>query len=123
MTKTLFALVLAGTLAGCSLFSKPSNDYSRPSGTEDQTSADLNSCRQQADAMINRDANIDSDIAAARSNNIGTESTFGTLLPGSNEPQALGGATEFEREQRYHRIINDCMRQRGYVLPEKNPLF
>ena len=123
MTKTLFALVLAGTLAGCSLFSKPSNEYSRPSGTEDQTSADLNSCRQQADAVINRDANIDSDIAAARSDNVGTDSTFGTLLPGSNEPEALRGVTGFEREQRYHRILNDCMRQRGYVLPEKNPLF
>jgi hypothetical protein len=112
MTKTLFALVLAGTLAGCSLFSKPSNEYSRPSGTQDQTSADLNSCRQQADAVIRRDANIDSDIAAARSDQVDP-----------NENITIAGADDFEREKRHRQIINDCMRQRGYVLPEKNPLF
>ncbi len=112
MTKTLFALVLAVTLAGCSLFSKPSNEYSRPSGTEDQTSADLNSCRQQADAVIKRDANIDSDIAAARSDQVDPNQTI-----------TITGADAYERDQRHRRIINDCMRQRGYVLPEKNPLF
>ena len=112
MTKTLFALVLAGTLAGCSFFSKPSNDYSRPSGTQDQTSADLNSCRQQADAVIKRDANIDSDIAAARSDQVDP-----------NENITITGADEFQRDKQHRNIINDCMRQRGYVLPEKNPLF
>jgi hypothetical protein len=112
MTKTLFALVLAGTLAGCSLFSKPSNDYSRPSGTEDQTSADLNSCRQQADAVIKRDANIDSDIAAARSDRVDP-----------NQNITITGADDYQRDNQHRRIINDCMRQRGYVLPEKNPLF
>ena len=112
MTKTLFALVLAGTLAGCSYFSKQSNDYSRPSGTEDQTSADLNSCRQQADAMINRDANIDSDIAAARSDQVDP-----------NENIAITGADDYQRDKQHRNIINDCMRQRGYVLPEKNALF
>src|SRR5882724_7824945 len=97
MTKTLFALVLAGTLAGCSFFAKPSNDYSRPAGTEDQTSADLTSCRQQADAVIKRDANIDSDIAAARSDQVDP-----------NENITITGADDFQRD---------------YVLPEKNPLF
>ena len=112
MTKTLFVLVLAGTLAGCSYFSKQSNDYSRPSGTEDQTSADLNSCRQQADAVIKRDANIDSDIAAARSDQVDP-----------NENIAITGADDYQRDKQHRRIINDCMRQRGYVLPENNPLF
>jgi hypothetical protein len=112
MTKTLFALVLAGTLAGCSYFSKPSNDYSRPSGTQDQTSADLNSCRQQADAVIKRDANIDSDIGAARSDQVDP-----------NENITITGADDFQRDKQHQRIINDCMRQRGYVLPEKNALF
>lgn len=112
MTKTLFVLVLAGTLAGCSLFSKPSNEFTRPSGTEDQTSADLNSCRQQADAVIRRDANIDSDIAAARSDHVD---------PNANV--SIPGADDFQRDRLHSRIINDCMRQRGYVLPEKNPLF
>ena len=112
MTKTLFALVLAGTLAGCSYFSKPSSDYSRPSGTQDQTSADLNSCRQQADAVIKRDANIDSDIGAARSDHVDP-----------NENITITGADDFQRDKQHQRIINDCMRQRGYVLPEKNALF
>jgi hypothetical protein len=112
MTKTLLALVLAGTLAGCSLFQKPSNEYTRPSGTQDQTSADLNSCRQQADAVIRRDANIDSDIAAARSDQVDP-----------NENITITGADDYQRDKQHRRIINDCMRQRGYVLPEKNPLF
>src|SRR5580765_4383119 len=112
MTKILFALVLAGTLAGCSYFSKPSSDYSRPSGTQDQTSADLNSCRQQADAVIKRDANIDSDIGAARSDHVDP-----------NENITITGADDFQRDKQHQRIINDCMRQRGYVLPEKNALF
>ena len=112
MTKTLFALVLAGTLAGCSLFSKPSNNYARPSGTEDQTSADLSSCRQQADSVIKRDANIDSDIGAARSDQVDP-----------NENVAITGADDYQRDKQHRQIINDCMRQRGYVLPERNPLF
>ncbi len=112
MTKTLFALVLAGTLAGCSFFSKPSSDYSRPSSSEDQTSADLSSCRQQADAVIKRDANIDSDIAAARSDQVDP-----------NENVTITGADDYQRDKQHRRIINDCMRQRGYVLPESNPLF
>jgi hypothetical protein len=112
MTKTLFALVLAGTLAGCSLFQKPSNEYARPAGTQDQTSADLNSCRQQADAVIRRDANIDSDIAAARSDQVDP-----------NDNVTITGADDYQRDKQHRRIINDCMRQRGYVLPENNPLF
>jgi len=123
MTKTLCALVLVGTLTGCSLFGKQSTDFTRPSGTEDQTSADLKSCRQQADAQIRRDANIDSDIAAARGSNVGVDSTFGTTLPGADQPEILPGVTAFGRDRRHREIINDCMRQRGYVLPEKNPLF
>src|SRR5215470_16606005 len=112
MTKTLLALVLAATVAGCSLFAKPSNNYTRPSGTEDQTSADLNSCRQQADAEINRDANIDNDIAAARSDQVDP-----------NQTPTIVGADAYQRDKRHRQIITDCMRQRGYVLPEKNGLF
>jgi hypothetical protein len=109
MRKTLLLLVLAGTLAACSLFSKQSNNYQRPAGTEDQTSADLNSCRQQADAMIKRDANIDSDIAAARSDQVDP-----------NNNVNIPGADDYQRDKLHRQIINDCMRGRGYVLPEKN---
>ena len=112
MTKIFFAVAFAVVLAGCSLFEKPSTAYSRPSGTEDQTSADLRSCRQQADAVIKRDVNIDSDINAARSDQVDP-----------NQNITITGADDYERDKRHRRIINDCMRQRGYVLPESNSLF
>jgi hypothetical protein len=114
MAKTFFtAAFLAAALTGCSLFSQPtSKDWTRASGGSDQTAADLSACRQEANAVIKRDADIDSDIAAARSNQ--SDATESIVLP---------GVDEFEREQRYDRIVNNCMRQRGYVLPEKKSIF
>jgi len=112
MTKAILVVAMVLAMSGCSLFSKPSTNWQRPSGTSDQTSADLSACRQQADAVIKRDADIDSDIAAARSDE-GDPDTGATLT----------GVDAFERDKRYRRIVNDCMRQRGYVLPEKDSLF
>jgi hypothetical protein len=112
MTKTLFALAIAAALGGCSLFEKPATNWQRPSGTSDQTSADLTACRAEADAVIQRDADIDRDIAAAR---------LDTADPMTNT--TLVGVDDFERNNRHRRIVNDCMRQRGYVLPEENPLL
>lgn len=112
MTKTFFAIAIVAALSGCSLFEKSSNNWQRPSGTSDQTAADLSACRQQANAVIKRDADIDRDIAAARSD--------------EGDPDAspvITGADAFERDNRYRRIVNDCMRQRGYVLPEKESWF
>jgi hypothetical protein len=125
MVKTFFsAAFVAAALSGCSLFFEPSQkDWTRASGGSDQTSADLSACRQQADAVIQRDANIDRDIAAARSNNVDVDSTFGTVFPGSDQPETVRGANEFESQKRYDRIVNDCMRNRGYVLPEKKSIF
>jgi hypothetical protein len=125
MIKTFFSsLLIAATLSGCSLFSQPSQkDWNRASGGSDQTSADLSGCRQQANAVIQRDATIDSDIAAARSHSTELDSTAGAVLPGADQPEILPGTTAFEREQRYDRIVNDCMRNRGYVLPEKKSIF
>ncbi|HTO82945.1 MAG TPA: hypothetical protein VMQ73_11950 [Methylomirabilota bacterium] len=114
MTKFFAALALAVLLAGCSYFSKPSNDsnWTKASGAEDQTASDLSACRQQADAVINRDADIDRDISSAR-----TPSSVDT------DTQAfLSGVDNYDREQRFRRITSECMRQRGYVLPEKSPL-
>ncbi len=114
MAKTFFTAVLvAAALTGCSLFSESTpKEWTRASGNPDQTAADLSACRQQANAVIKRDADIDSDIAAARSDPSDRSESF--VLPGVNQ---------FEREQRYDRIVNNCMRQRGYVLPEKKSLF
>lgn len=112
MTKTLFAIAIVAALSGCSLFSKPSSNWQKPSGTSDQTAADLSACRQQADAVIKRDADIDRDISAARSDRGDPDSG-----------PVIAGADSFERNKRHRRIVNDCMRQRGYVLPEKESWF
>jgi hypothetical protein len=116
MIKTFFsAALVAAMLSGCSLFSQPSQkDWTRASGESDQTAADLSACRQQANAVIKRDSDIDRDIAAARVEESDPETTAGT---------AIAGISEYDRQQRYDRIVNDCMRQRGYVLPEKQSIF
>jgi len=113
MTKFIAALALAVLVAGCSYFSKPSNNnWTKASGGEDQTASDLSACRQQADAVINRDADIDRDISSAR-----TPSSVDT-----DTNAFLSGVDNYDREQRFRRITSECMRQRGYVLPEKSPL-
>jgi hypothetical protein len=116
MFKTLFSgLLVAAALSGCSLFSQPSQkDWTRASGGSDQTSADLSACRQQAGAVIQRDATIDSDIAAARVEESDPETTAATEIT---------GISEYDRQKRYDRIVNDCMRNRGYVLPQKESIF
>jgi hypothetical protein len=112
MVKPACVLALAALLAGCSLFSKPSNEWTRASGTPDQTAADLSACRQQADAMIKRDADIDRDIASARQ----------PSQVDTNTSAFMSRVDSYDREQRFRRITAECMRQRGYVLPEKSPL-
>jgi hypothetical protein len=112
MTRTLFVIVLAATLAACSLFSKPSNNWTRATGGSDQTAADLSACRQQADAVIKRDADIDSDIAAARPDQADPDTSL--VLP---------DVDAYDRERRHRRIVTECMRQRGYVLPESGSPF
>jgi len=112
MTKFIAVLALTVLLAGCSFFQKPSNNWTKASGTEDQTASDLSACRQQADAVIKRDADIDRDIGSAR-----PPSSVDT------DTQAfLSNVDNYDREQRFRRITSECMRQRGYVLPEKSPL-
>ncbi|MGH6929266.1 MAG: hypothetical protein ACREEV_13195 [Dongiaceae bacterium] len=116
MIKTFFSVAMvAATLSGCSLFSQPSQkDWNRASGGSDQTSADLSACRQQANAVIQRDSDIDSDIAAARVEESDPESTSAAEITGIDE---------YDTRNRYDRIVNDCMRGRGYVLPEKKSIF
>ncbi len=102
------AVLAALLLAGCSLFPSSSTDFERTSSDEAQTAADLSACRQQADAVIQRDDSIDRDISAARDE------------PGVVDDTVVANMDSFSREKRYRRIVNDCMRQRGYVLPERS---
>ncbi len=118
MIRTVTLLLCALVLGSCSYLSAwsplsatPSyGNRQRPSGSEDQTAADLASCRQQASAIIQRDAAIDQDIASARKPL--------TVEDGLND--VLANMDVYGREQRYNRITKACMRQRGYVLPEKS---
>ncbi|MGH6931520.1 MAG: hypothetical protein ACREEE_03705 [Dongiaceae bacterium] len=102
-------LVVAVLVAGCSLYSQPVSDWERPSGSEDQTAADLSACRAQASAVVERDAAIDQDIASARA----------PTTTSTDQPDVFANMNAFEQQNRYNRIVNDCMRQRGYVLPQK----
>lgn len=113
MPNRVLVLAVAATVAGCSYFSNKPPRYEKSSGTSEQTSADLASCRQQANAMIERDDTIDQDIGAARDPVVtgGGSNNLGTNLDG------------YSREKRYRRIVEECMRQRGYILPEDNSLF
>lgn len=101
--------VAAGLLlGGCSLFEQPVTNWERPAGTEEQTSADLSACRAQASAVVDRDAAIDQDIYSTRA----------PTTTGVAEPNSFTALNSFERNNRYNRIVNECMRQRGYVLPQ-----
>jgi hypothetical protein len=99
-------------LAGCSLFAPEPTALQRPAGTEEQTSADLDACRMQADAIILRDASIDRDIGSARE----------PLAADDGVNDVRANMESFGREQRHRRIVSDCLRQRGYVLPQRSPI-
>lgn len=103
------ALAAAVLMGGCSLYNQPISDWERPEATEDQTSTDLSACRAQASAVIERDAAIDQDIESARA----------PTATSTDQPDVFTNLSAFEQENRYNRIVNDCMRQRGYVLPQK----
>ncbi len=103
------ALTAAVLMGGCSLYQQPISDWERPQATEEQTSADLSACRAQASAVIERDAAIDQDIESARA----------PTATSTDQPDIFTNLNAFEQENRYNRIVNDCMRQRGYVLPQK----
>ncbi|MGH6959972.1 MAG: hypothetical protein ACREE7_05770 [Dongiaceae bacterium] len=100
--------LVALLMASCSLFPSSSTEYERPSSDDAHTAADLSACRQQADAVIRRDDSIDQDIGSARDESGVVDNTVVTNMD------------NFSREKRYRRIVNDCMRQRGYVLPEQS---
>ena len=107
MKKSLPLLLLVLLLATCY---DPQHDrtdsWSKPGATEDEIYADISSCRQQANAIIDRDANIDAGIATLPSskNNVGSASTLQTNM------QA------FDAERRYRRLVAECMHGRGYAL-------
>ena len=101
-------------LSGCSLFDFGLGEdpnkakYERQKTSDEQTSADLRACRSQAKAVLDRDERIDQSI----------ESTHDTGSEANAAPDLKANMDSYSYEQRYREIVNDCMRGRGYVLPQ-----
>lgn len=106
-------LLSAFLLAGCADYSwfgqtdaPPPPQWNGIAADDEQAVAELESCKQQARAMIQRDALIDRDIGAA-----------GPTRDNDADLALMRNMDEFETGQRFNRIVADCMRQRGYGTP------
>jgi hypothetical protein len=111
MPKTLPALLpalLLALLVGACF--KPdetrATSWTKPGATQDDIYADITSCRQQARAIIERDASIDADIASGASGN-----DFGTTA--SDLEYNLDA---YSADKRQRRLVAECMHGRGYAL-------
>jgi hypothetical protein len=94
------ALVLA--LTGCSFFSH-SVTWTKPGVTDAQAQDDLASCTEQAQVQTDRDANIDTDIAAAD-----------TASSNAVDTSPLQNIQSYKHENRFKSVLKDCMSQLGY---------
>jgi hypothetical protein len=107
MKNPLLPLLVFLLLGGCF---NPNTDragtWNKPGATEDEIYADISSCRQQANAIIERDAAIDSDISAGTANN-----TFDTT---ASDLEANLDA--YDAGNRYKDLVAECMHGRGYAL-------
>jgi hypothetical protein len=101
-------------LAGCELFAseKPTGsapvaaeDWSQPDVSEDVRQSDVDSCREQARAVVRQEENISADI-----NSRDAQGAFW-----DESPDLSQNLDEYEARQRYHRVFEDCMRGRGYA--------
>jgi hypothetical protein len=114
MMRWVGACALLLSLSACNAFDFGLQDdpaatkWERKKTTEEQTSADLRACRNQANAVLDRDAQIDQSI----------ESTHDTGNEDNAAPDLQANMDSYSHEQRYREIVNDCMRGRGYALPQ-----
>jgi hypothetical protein len=112
MIKLATTLVLVLLLAGCY---RPDESravsWTKPDATQDIIYDDLASCREQASAMIERDAAIDADIDSGMSS---ADANASAALDLERNMDAFGS------EKRFRRLIADCMRGRGYALADGN---
>jgi len=91
-------------LAGCAYLWPPDQGYQRSGTSAEVENGDLESCRQQARAMIARDRQIDTDINSL-------DVTSGYL---QSDGRLESNLTEFHENNRYDEIVLDCMASRGY---------
>ena len=114
MMRWVGACALLFSLSACNAFDFGLQDdpaatkWERSKTTEEQTSADLRACRTQANAVLDRDERIDQSV----------EATHDTGSGDNASPDLQANMDAYSHEQRYREIVNDCMRGRGYVLPQ-----
>ena len=114
MVVAAVALLAALSLGGCGLFAseKPAGsapvaaeDWSQPDVSEEVRQSDVDSCREQARAVVRQEENISADI--------GSRDAQGAFWDES--PDLSQNLDEYESRQRYHRVLEDCMRGLGYA--------
>jgi hypothetical protein len=99
----ILVLTLALLLAACSGFRTP--EWLREDTGQTSAPSDvLESCRQQARAMIKRDQTIDQDI--------GGQNTDPDMVQGQGELNR--NLDEYSTNARFEQIVEDCMKARGY---------
>lgn len=104
------------TLSGCSLFSSDTapagstpvtvqeGGAAQSEVTDVQRQSDVESCREQARAVVNQDSNISADIRSRDSQ--------GAFWDDSAD--LTRNMEDYDSRRRYHRIFEECMQGRGY---------
>jgi hypothetical protein len=93
-------LLMLPALAACG-----ATHWSKAGAGKDAISTDLADCRAQGQALVRRDADIESDIMATRAQDWQRTGALGPNQAG------MAGA-DSKRVQSY---VEDCMRAKGYV--------
>ncbi len=107
MKKPLLPLMFVLLVAACFNPDEDRTDtWSKPGATEDEIYDDISSCRQQANAIIDRDATIDAGIGdVTAGNNYGATAT-----------DLEANLDAYDAEKRYRRLLAECMYGRGYAV-------
>ena len=104
-----FILLATLTLAGCSWFMEPApRQYTRPAATEEQVSNDVESCKEAARSVQERDAQISHDIGT-RSEVDEADSYF--------DPRLASNVDAYASRDQYNSMVERCMEGRGYGEP------
>jgi hypothetical protein len=99
-------LAAAPLLESCSwIQSSLGWEHARPDNSK--TAADLDACKAAARAINNREARITQDI-------YGGSNFPDTALNNVADPTLARNMNAYAADQRYTRIVDDCMSQQGY---------
>lgn len=106
----VLATLLAATplLGGCSWI-QSSLGWDRAKPDDRKTASDLDACKDAARAINQREARITQDI--------GGGSFADTTTSNYSDPTLTRNMNAYAADQRYTRIVDDCMSQQGYGKP------